>query len=309
MPKALITGITGFIGSYIAEILVDNSFEVIGLKRTTSDIWRCEEYKHKICWIDLNSEEDWQKKVVTLSPEYIIHCAWIGVEASERDQWRLQSKNIDFLTDLIEISAKVKPKKFVFLGSQAEYGFISGQVTEEYPVFANNAYGAVKLACLELLKTFCQNNNIDWLWLRVFSLFGEKENENWLIPSVIKKMQHAAEMDFTLGEQKYAYMYVRDFASIVLKILKTNIKSGVYNISGTEAMTLKDVLNNIRRKVNPDFKLNFGVIPYRKSQSMHIEGSIAKLINQIGNVTFTNFNVALQATIAFYLEDKKNESI
>ena len=53
MHKVLITGITGFLGSNIAKNLIDNDIQVIGLKRESSDIWRCQEFKEKILWIDI----------------------------------------------------------------------------------------------------------------------------------------------------------------------------------------------------------------------------------------------------------------
>jgi hypothetical protein len=46
------------------------------------------------------------------------------------------------------------------------------------------------LACLEILKTFSKNNNINWIWLRLFSVFGEKENNTWLFPSLIEKIKN-----------------------------------------------------------------------------------------------------------------------
>ena len=301
MRKVLLTGITGFLGSHIAEILNQNNIEIIGLKRSTSDLSKCTSFADNIKWIDLDHGSDWKAQVIAQSPTEIIHCAWIGVEASDRNQWSLQAKNIALLIDLLEITQGLNIKKFIFLGSQAEYGNISYKVSEDDVVQPMSAYASIKLSCLQILKTYSELNKINWLWLRVFSVFGERESDNWLIPSVIKKMRTGTEMDFTGGAQQYAYLYAGDFAKILLSIVESEIKSGVYNVSGNHTLTLRSLLSQIRDAINPSFQLNFGAIPYRENQSMHIEGDISKLTNEIGMIDFTDFNVALSKTLNYYL--------
>jgi len=204
------------------------------------------------------------------------------------------------LLDLLQVAEKTSIKKFIFFGSQAEYGKINGMVTEVEDCEALNAYGSVKLACLEILKTFSKKNNINWIWLRLFSLFGEKENYTWLFPSLIEKIKNESEMDFTPGEQKYAYLYVKDFALIIDRLVKLEIQSGIYNVSSDTARSIRSLVEEIRDRVNPKFQLNFGAIKYRDNQSMHIQGSINKLIDQIGKVELTDFSVAVQNTIKYY---------
>jgi UDP-glucose 4-epimerase len=295
----LITGITGFLGSHIAENLIDN-FNVIGLKREKSNIWRCLDFKDKVTWIDIDGEKDYIKKLTSYSIDTIIHGAWIGVESLERDDWSLQIKNIQFLSELLHVAKEKAVKKFIFLGSQAEYGNINGIVSEDQVCKALNAYGSVKLACLEILKTFAVNNNINWIWLRLFSLFGEKENETWLFPSLIKKIRTESEMDFTLGEQKYAYLYVKDFAFIIRKLVTFEILSGIYNVSSDIVRPIRSLVEEIKCIIKPTFQLNFGALKYRDNQSMHMQGSINKLSNQIGKVEFTEFSVAIHNTIKYY---------
>ena len=296
----LITGITGFLGSHIAENLLNNNIPVIGLKRKNSNICRCQTFKDKIIWIDIDDEEEYIFEILKYKIDIIIHGAWIGVEAHERDDWNLQTKNIHFLVTLLQIAKKLSLKKFIFLGSQAEYGTIVGIVNEEQKCEALNAYGSVKLACLEIVKTFSNINNINWIWLRLFSLFGEKENENWLFPSLIEKIKTQSEMDFTLGEQKYAYLYVKDLAIIIDKIVRFEIQSGIYNVSSDIVRSIRSLVEEVRDRINPKFQLNFGALKYRDNQSMHMQGSINKLNDQIGKLEFTDFSVAIENTIKYY---------
>lgn len=302
MHKVLITGITGFLGSHIAENLVSNDITVIGLKRKGSNIWRCQDFANKIHWVDIDDEGLFKEELKRHSFDTIIHGAWIGVESNDRDNWIVQSKNIPFLVELLDVAKEVGTEKFIFLGSQAEYGNIDGKISEEDKTQALNAYGSIKLACLEIVMTFCNTNDINWIWLRLFSLFGERENKNWLIPSLIQSMVNENQMDFTPGDQKYAYLYVKDFALLMNKLLVMSIQSGIYNISSNKTRTIKSLIEDIRNSVNPNFVLNFGALKYRNNQSMHMEGDILKLSSQIGEIEFTDYTIALQNTIKYYLK-------
>ena len=303
MPQTvLITGITGFLGSHIAENFVGNGIKVIGLKRKGSDVWRCVGFEDKISWVEIDNEGFFKEELKKYSFETIIHGAWIGVESDSRDNWSEQSKNIPFLVSLLEVAKIVGVKKFIFLGSQAEYGNINGKISEDHKTTALNAYGSIKLACLEIVRTFCETNEINWIWLRLFSLFGEKEDKNWLIPSLVTSMLANKQMDFTLGEQKYAYLYVKDFAVILNKISNMQVESGIYNISSNKTITIKSLIEDIRNFINPAFILNFGALQYRKNQSMHMEGDILRLCSQIGDVEITDYRIALQNSLNYYLK-------
>jgi UDP-glucose 4-epimerase len=303
MPKVLITGITGFLGSHIANKLLQEGFTVVGLKRTSSNLWRCHDFVEKIEWVDIGIDGSHVEILNTIKFDKIIHCAWMGVEASDRDNWDEQISNVNYLMELLKTAKRLNVDKIIVLGSQAEYGIINGIVTEEHEVNALNAYGGVKLASLELLKSFCNSNNICWIWLRIFSVFGEKENSNWLIPSLIKSMSTKDEMDFSPGEQQYAYMYVNDFATIMARLIKYQVQSGVYNVSSNTLISIKLLIETIRDKVRPDFQLNFGALEYRANQSMLMGGDVSKLFSQIGELEFTDFNVALQKTVDYYINN------
>lgn len=304
MNKVFVTGATGFLGSHIVETLIQKEYHVIALKRKESNDWRCSQFKDKVEWIEFDNEQNWQKQLLKKKPSVFIHCAWIGVEANDRNNLKVQIKNIEFLVELLELAKQIKPDKFINLGSQAEYGLINEKVDETHKTTPVVAYGYAKIASLNIFKAFCEHNSINWIWLRLFSVIGEKENSNWLIPSLIDTMKNSKEMNLTGGTQKYAYLYIQDFCTIIKNIVDSCVESGVYNISSNRIFTLKQVIEKVRNKVAPEFKLNFGALPYRENQSMHIEGDMSKLEKQIGYIKFTDFDVALAKTIKYYVGDK-----
>lgn len=306
MTKILLTGATGFLGSHIAESLVSKKVEVFALKRENSNCWRCENFYDKITWINYDDQSVWKEVVIKSRISIIIHAAWLGVEAFERDDLEVQAKNIDLIAKLLEIGKTLKIKKFISLGSQAEYGQINNEIDENAMLKPTTAYGVIKVASSEIVKSFCIENNIQWFWLRIFSVFGEREGNSWLIPSLIFKIKEQTSMDFTAGMQKHAYMYVKDFVAIMNKVIGMNVVSGVYNVCSNETSYLKDVIQKIAYIVNPEFKLNFGAIPYRNSQSMHIQGNMMKLFGQIGVYHFSDFNTSIDKTINYYISSTPN---
>jgi nucleoside-diphosphate-sugar epimerase len=301
--KILLTGTSGFLGSHIAKHLVSFDFELIALKRKDSDLSRCESFKKNITWINIDSNGVWKEKVIKLKPKYIIHSAWIGVDSVGRDDIIKQSKNISFLSDLLDISKSTNLTRFISLGSQAEYGVLNTKVSEDSEINPINLYGATKVASQQILKTFCELNKIDWVWLRLFSFIGENQDRNWLIPQLISKIKNKETLDMTMGHQKYSFIYVNDFTSIILKILNSNIESGIYNISSEEPHSIRELSNLISIKLEVSQKINWGVLPYRLNQSMHIEGEMNKLKKQIGDFKFVTLSHSLDRVIS---ANKKN---
>ena len=302
--KILLTGATGFLGSHIAENLISHNFELILTKREHSSLKNCQSFQNKVTWVDTDTVL-WVDEIIEFKPDMIIHAAWNGVSSIYREDWESQLTNIDFMYQLLKIAERSNVKKFISLGSQAEYGQFEGKITEEYPLNPTSSYGAVKLAVSELLKAFCTEKQINWYWLRVFTVFGERENEKWLIPSFINKMlSECSEMDFTLGEQKYAYLYIADFADSIASVVIQDAPTGIYNVSSDHPIRLKDLLMIIRDNINPGFNLNLGALTYRPNQSMHIEGDSTKFNKAFGQINTSDFTNKLERVINFYRKNK-----
>ena len=300
--RVLITGITGFLGSHIAEkILSQGDDRVIGLKRHSSDLWRCRAFSDKICWVAAD-DAHWKQDLIALHPDVIIHTAWSGVGAGERDDWRKQFDNIGLVIDLLDIAQKAGAKKFIGFGSQAEYGHFSGIIAESSPAKPNSAYGVAKVAAMETIRCFCDKNDIEWIWLRLFSFFGEKEGSGWLIPAIVDALRHNSRMEMTPGEQRYAYMYAGDAARIVADVARQSVKAAVYNLSSHTSRSIREMVENIREIIRPDKSdIRLGAIPYREGQTMHVQGDVKRLEAELGKITESDFKTNLEKTVKYIL--------
>ena len=295
--RILLTGATGFLGSHIARVITNYNIELIALKRENSNLFRCKTFQNKVNWINIDTAGGWKKKVIDLNPTHLIHSAWIAVDSNQRDDIKKQIENIYFLSDLLKISKKINLTQIIGFGSQAEYGILNDKVSEDNIANPVSLYGATKVATQQILKTFCELNKIDWIWLRLFSITGEHENNNWLIPSIISKVIAGKTINMTLGEQKYSYMYVNDFALIILKLINSKVDSGIYNVSANNPKTIKEITNLICEKLNILTKINWGAFTYRPNQSMHLEGETYKLKKQIGDYEITGISETLDNII------------
>ena len=307
MKKILLTGATGFLGSHIAEELIKQGFKVIALKRPTSNLWRCDNFSHNFKWINIGNTNLAQEEIIKANPDILIHAAWGGVKSANRNNWIEQEKNLSFLTYLFDIVKKTKISKIIALGSQAEYGDFEGLINEKYNCSPNTAYGAAKVSSSIMLRSFAEGNNIDWYWIRLFSVFGPREDKTWLIPATITNLLLGKVIKLTPCEQKYDYIFTRDFASGIVKVVnERNNLSGVYNFSSGRSVKLRDILSFIENEVSPRKNLlKFGALPYRSNQVMNMQGN--------SNLFFKSFDfkpkyelyAGLKETIKYYINTLK----
>ncbi|MTK52805.1 NAD(P)-dependent oxidoreductase [Paludibacter sp.] len=299
----LITGATGFIGSNIARELLDRNYMVCAIYRNSSSFEKCADIKNKITWVNSDAP-DWKYKIQELNPKQLIHTAWGGVGAKDRNDWELQINNFWFSKELFDLVKTCDIKKVIAFGSQAEYGSQGFAVNEETSPKPDDAYGAVKTMTAHYMRNIFEKTEIAWYWVRVFSVFGEFENSNWLIPTVISKLLNNRSIQLTKCEQQYNYLYIKDFTSQLLGIIDSiENKSGVYNICDSKSVSLQQLLRTITEFMGvPEQFLEFGAIPYREGQNMLIAGDNTKFKKNFPISTKIGLNEGLNRTIKHHKE-------
>lgn len=301
--RILITGATGFIGSNIAKKLLENNCNVFATYRTISSFEKCIQFKDKINWINIDNCE-WKEQIRDIKPDQLIHGAWSGIDAESRNKWGMQIRNFWLSKEYFELAKECGIRKIISFGSQAEYGVYDFPVNEETLLKPVDAYGAAKTLTANYLRNLFENTIAEWYWVRIFSVFGEGENNGWLIPSVISKLLKNEPIQLTLCEQKYNYLYIEDLVTQILSIVKYNENaSGIYNICHSESIVLRELLIQIVKLlgVSQDL-LQFGAIPYRSGQNMIIAGDNSKFSEwfYINSETQIGLTKGLIKTIEYY---------
>jgi len=295
--KILLTGSTGFLGYNIALALLKANNDILCLKRSSSVIPFTKDEASMMSWVNFD-DLNYREIINSFHPQVLIHAAWMGVSARDRDSLDIQKSNVIMTEQMM----KVYPyKQIIMLGSQDEYGFINSVVSEAHPLNPISEYAKIKIECCRMLEQYAESHHIVWQWIRVFSIYGLKQGNNWIIPSTIQKCLHGdVSMDTTKGEQAYAYLYASDFADAILSMIDSKSNSGIYNLSSANAIRLKDLFLTIKDLTKSDIYFNFGAVNYRQNQSMLIQGDITKFVRTFGAFEKVNMIEGLNKVIRSY---------
>jgi nucleoside-diphosphate-sugar epimerase len=152
-PKVLITGVTGFVGSYIAETFAEAGYRVTGMLRTTSNPQFIEKLDIDLRYADITDRDSLNDAVA--GHQYVIHPAGL-IQAKSIDQF--MSVNRDGTRNLLEaVATSCKSfKRFVYISSQAAAGPSDSMtpVTEDIPAHPVSDYGRSKRAGEEACEEY-----------------------------------------------------------------------------------------------------------------------------------------------------------
>lgn len=292
--RIFITGATGFLGYHITNLCVAARHKVLCLKRTTSVSLFEPIVEKEIEWVN-SDEEGWEQTVLDFQPDVLIHCAWGGVSAEGRNNPIVQHQNVVLSEKLFKLCPY---RQIIVLGSQEEYGRIDSVINEDYRLNPVTEYAKAKIETCKILQDYANTMSIEWQWIRVFTVYGEKQKESWLIPSMVQKCLNPEikVMETTKGEQTYSYMYSTDFAKAITSVVGVDGKSGIYNISSSTPTMLKDLFSIIKEKLHSNIEFA-PVLPYREYQSMMIMGDSSKFKAAFGDYEQTSLSQGLDNII------------
>ena len=159
-------------------------------------------------------------------------------------------------------------------------------------------YAKAKIQCCKDLQHYCEQNNIEWQWIRIFTVFGDKQTGGLIKLAIEKCLNGEESFDTTPDEQKYSYLYAEDFGKAICNMLGSKGKSGIYNLSQPQCLkSNKEILESVKILTKSDIHLNFGAMPYPEGQVMLMDGSVNKFEKAFGVVPYSDFNTALEHTI------------
>ncbi len=271
----LITGANGFLGSWVCHYLEFRRLPWLGVCLPNSVNWKLQNLPKKNI-LEIKSV-DWPKLVQQINPNAIISLDWAGVGNNSRNEEKIQSENIERICRLANAATESKVAFFMSFGSQAENGPINIPADELNYDQPTTSYGRAKISLrLELEKIFEQSST-RFVWGRIFSAYGQLDNEVWLIPSLVNSLLSENEFSLTRGDQKWSYLHAFDFARAVESILLDFRIEGVVNIGHNKIKTIRDVAHYVAVSLGRESLLRIGDEPFREDQVFHLEPIIGKL--------------------------------
>jgi UDP-glucose 4-epimerase len=305
--KVLLTGATGFVGSYVLrKLLAQSGVEVAVLLRPSSDLWRTADIVEQARQFRVNFSDPSEigQVFADFRPDTVVHLAWAGVLGKDRND-PLQVANLTTAMDLLKLSAEYGVKHWIGLGSQAEYGPCAKRIDETTPTRPTTLYGAVKLATCTVAGELCRAHGIRFAWLRLFSSYGPKDNQDWMIPYLINQFLQKRRPSVTKGEQLWDYIFIDDAAEAITRIALAPQATGIFNLGSGNAPLLRDVITEIRDMIDPSQGIGFGETPYRPDQVMHLEANIDRLASTVGWHPATSIHDGLLQTTSWYIKNAK----
>jgi nucleoside-diphosphate-sugar epimerase len=251
--KIVVTGAAGFIGSTLAETLVDDGHEVVGLDAfipyyprpiKEANLARLrEDPRFRFAELDLRTDD--------LDPwldgaDAIIHeAAMAGLMRSWTDLDLYVSCNLLATNRLIEAARRTGVGRFVFASTSSVYGR-EAIGDEDRALEPASPYGITKLACEKLVLAHVATSGLPATIIRYFSIYGPRQRPDMAYHRFIEAMLDGEPITvFGDGEQTRSNTYVVDAVRGTLAALERGEIGGIYNIGGGRTISLNDAIATI----------------------------------------------------------------
>jgi UDP-glucose 4-epimerase len=273
--RVLVTGASGHIGSFVARRLLRDGHEVIAGTRSSSDLWRLDGIVDRVELVplDLATLTASPDTLAGVRPDVVVHAAWSGVTAAERDDPGRAFRNIEGTLELVRQAGETGVRTFIGLGSQAEYGPHDEPLREDLTPRPASLYGAAKLCTARLTERMCAGYGMRWAWLRLVATYGPMDDRSHLLPSVIQDLLGARRPAISEGTQEWDYLYIEDVAEAVRAVVVSEAARGLLNLSADTAWTVRALVEHVRDLIDPGLQVGFG----ERAGSVSVRGDATRL--------------------------------
>ena len=319
----LVTGVAGFIGSNILEKLLTLNQEVVGLDNfSTGHESNLEEVR------GLVSSEQWSKfkmmdaDIARLSScqeackniDYVLHQAALGsVPMSIEDPITANISNVDGFLNMLVASRDNQVGKFVFAASSSTYGDHPSLPKVEDEIGSPlSPYAVTKLVNELYADVFAKNYSLDFIGLRYFNIFGQRQDPDGAYAAVIPKWVDALSCGNPItingdGETSRDFCYIDN--AVQANILSACVddvaaKNQIYNIAAGERTSLNDLhhmISNVLKKNSdvPEKVVEFE--EFRVGDVRHSLASIEKATSLLRYRVTHNVFQGMEITVPWYL--------
>lgn len=255
--RLLVTGASGFIGSFIVEEALRRGFEVwAAVRRSSSRQFLTEERIHLI-ELDLSSESVLTQQLAGHAFDYVVHAAGVTKCLHKDDFFRINTEGTQHLVRAIQ-ALQMPLRRFVYISSLSIMGAIREQqpyteICESDEARPNTAYGKSKLAAEQWLDSVNGNvngnNSFPYVILRPTGVYGPRERDYFMMAKSIQ-----AHTDFAVGfrRQDITFVYVTDVVQAVFLAMEKGRTGRRYFLSDGEVYQSSTFSDLIRRELgNP----------------------------------------------------------
>ena len=274
--KVLVTGATGFIGSYVVKELLKQQHHVIATSRNLDKVHSYKwfsQVEYIPCDLNVMRENFFQ---FFQQPDLLIHLAWEGLP-NYKDLFHLEKNlfsNYRFLKNMVGNGLK----SLVVTGTCFEYGMQSGSLNETMITIPDNPYGLAKDTLRKFLEQLQKKIDFEFKWVRLFYMYGKGQSLNSILSQLDKALENG-ETSFNMsgGEQLRDYLPVEKVAEYIVKISMQNEVQGIINCCSGTPISIRSFVENHLKKKEKKIHLNLGYYPYPDYEPMAFWGDDKKL--------------------------------
>lgn len=241
MSKILITGASGFVGSFLVREALSRKLKVYAGVRSSSSLGQLQNPAIQFCEINYDDEKQIRTVLDHHQFDYIIHNAGITRAPSASIYKKV---NTDYTNRLARLALEVNPslKKFLFISSLEAFGSADGTPNDVVDEFITpnprTQYGFSKQRAEQMLKEI---PGLPYLILRPTGIFGPYEKDIFTVFKTIKKYRISP----VVGSRKikYSFIYVRDMVRVAMDACLSDISGKGYFVSDGKVYSI-DHFNN-----------------------------------------------------------------
>jgi len=317
-PKILITGGTGYIGSFTSRALTD-SYRVLvvdnliyGHRQAVPDI--------EVVKLDLSDAAGIERLMADYQPTAVIHfAAYIQAGESVENPAKYFVNNVGGSLNLLNAMVSAGVDKIVFSSSAAVYGNpVNLPIKEDDPKRPINPYGESKLMTERILGWYQKAYGINYVSLRYFNAcgaqldgsFGEDHRpESHIIPLLIKS--YLTGKEFVLFGQDYEtkdgtcirdYIHVLDLAAahrVALEALLDGLKTDEYNCGSGRGYSNLEVVKALESVTGDKVKYRFG--PRRPGDPARLVAGVDKIKAKLGwQAKYSDIETIIKSALAWH---------
>ena len=271
--RILVTGASGFIGSFIVEEALRQGMETWAAVRGSSSRQYLQDERIHFIELNLSSQEELEMQLKGHQFDYVVHAAGVTKCLKKEDFRRVNTEGTKNLVRAL-MALEMPLERFVYISSLSVFGAIREQqpyqdIREDDTPKPNTAYGRSKLEAeqwLDALNSSDESRNyrekvgeLPYVVLRPTGVYGPRERDYFLMAKSIK--QH---VDFAVGykKQEITFVYVRDLVNaIYASIQKTEegalerIERQIFNVSDGQVYSSRAFSDYIQQDLGIRFLL------------------------------------------------------
>jgi nucleoside-diphosphate-sugar epimerase len=265
MTRVLITGIMGFIGSHLAQRLVDDHMEVYGLERRVAsrNMAVIADLLQDITLVsgDVSDYVSVRNAVKTVNPDVIIHLAALSpVRDSFERPFEYQQANyigtMNVAHSLLELQDP-QTRRLIAASTAEVYGIQANEpLKETLPLHPSSPYAASKAAGDLYLQMMFNSFNLKGTIMRPTNSYGRKFDSSFLVEYLVTKMLRGEKIYIGSPDSVRDYMYVDDHVNGYVLAMKNPARANgqIFNVGTTLGVSNKDLALLIAKKVGFDPK-------------------------------------------------------